>query len=177
MCCDWDPDPPCIQESYVFHSNIHIYIIAISKQDAAWPSHSGEGKLTEVLVVRADRRETVTTTTQYWKANTWWVQVFWSESHHIITAIQLWDLPGSAPRDRCSFSGRNGMTDRIIDRMKDRLTDRVTEAFPRSVVFFSTYMLPKTLPVTTELLFGMVTLLCGLKCGTFLFYLMSEGSV
>ena len=34
----------------------------------------------------------------------------------------------------------------------------------------------KTLSVTTQL-FGPITLLCVLKCGTFLFYLLNEGSV
>ena len=43
-------------------------------------------------------------------------------------------------------------------------------------VFLSSYDMPKT-PPATVLLFGLVTLLCGLKCGTFLFYLMSDRSV
>ena len=43
-------------------------------------------------------------------------------------------------------------------------------------VFLSSYNMPKT-PPATLLLFGLVSLLCGLKCGTFLFYLMSEWSV
>ena len=50
----------------------------------------------------------------------------------------------------------------------------MTEAFLYiTVVFLPSYKSPKTLPVTTLLLFGPVTLLCVLKCGTFLFYRMS----
>ena len=44
---------------------------------------------------------------------------------------------------------------------------------PISVVFFSSYKLPKTVTVTTLLLFGHVTLLFG----TFLFIKLSDGSV
>ena len=51
----------------------------------------------------------------------------------------------------------------------------VSEAFPcMDVVFFSSYKLSKTLPVATLLLIGPVMLLCGLRCGTFLLYVMSE---
>lgn len=58
------------------------------------------------------------------------------------------------------------------------LLDRQDEAFPRiDVKMFSLHKLPKTLPGTTLLLFGPVTLLCRLKCGTLLFYLTSEQSV
>ena len=53
-------------------------------------------------------------------------------------------------------------------------TDRRTDASPRiSAVFFSSYKLPKTFTVTTLLLFGHVTLLCG----TFLYIQLSEGPV
>ena len=43
--------------------------------------------------------------------------------------------------------------------------------------FFSSQKMHNTQPATTLLLFDPVMLLCGLKCGTFLFYLMSEGSI
>ena len=46
-----------------------------------------------------------------------------------------------------------------------------------NLFFFHSYNLLKTLPATKLLLFGLVTLLCWLKFGMFLFYLMSEGSV
>ena len=39
--------------------------------------------------------------------------------------------------------------------------------------FFFQYKLPETLAVTKLLVFGPVTLLCGLMCGTFLFYSMT----
>ena len=49
----------------------------------------------------------------------------------------------------------------------DRMTDRRTDTSPHiTAVFFSSHKLPKTLLVTTLLLFGPVTLLRG----TFLFY-------
>ena len=52
--------------------------------------------------------------------------------------------------------------------------DRRTDTSPFIiVVFFSSHKLPKTLTVTTLLLFGHVTLLCV----TFLFILLSEGPV
>ena len=62
-------------------------------------------------------------------------------------------------RDRRCFSGRGR-----VDRMDWR-----TNASPRiSEVFFSSYKLPKTVTVTTLLLFGHVMLLCGkflcIKC-------------
>ena len=58
--------------------------------------------------------------------------------------------------------------------MTDRRTNRRTDTSPHiTAVFFSSYELQKTLPVTMLLLFGPVTLLCG----TFLFILLSEGSV
>ena len=58
--------------------------------------------------------------------------------------------------------------------MTDRRTNRRTDTSPHiTAVFFSSYELKKTLPVTMLLLFGPVTLLCG----TFLFILLSEGSV
>ena len=61
---------------------------------------------------------------------------------------------------------------------EESVADGMTEAFPRiNLVYLSSYKLPKTRPATTLLLFGQVALLCGLKCGTFLFYLLSEGSV
>ena len=54
----------------------------------------------------------------------------------------------------------------------------MTDTFPCiTVVFFSSYKSPKTLTITTFVLFGPVMLLCRLKCGIFLLYLMSEGSV
>ena len=53
-------------------------------------------------------------------------------------------------------------------------TDRRTDASPHiSVVFFSSYKMPKTVTVTTLLLFGHVTLLCG----TFVFIELNEGPV
>lgn len=44
-------------------------------------------------------------------------------------------------------------------------------------VFVSSHKMLKTLPAPTLLLFGLVTLCCGLKLGTFLFDLMSDGPV
>ena len=53
-------------------------------------------------------------------------------------------------------------------------TDRMTDASPHITwVFSSSYKLQQTLPVTTLLLFGPVTLLCG----SLLFHLKTEGSV
>ena len=58
--------------------------------------------------------------------------------------------------------------------MTDWRTDRRMDASPRTaVVFFSSYKLPKTVPVTTLPLFGHVTLLCG-KC---IYFKLSEGPV
>ena len=54
----------------------------------------------------------------------------------------------------------------------------MTDAFPRmDAVLSSSYQMLNTLPANTLLLFGPVMLLCGLKCGTFAFYSMTEGSV
>ena len=53
-------------------------------------------------------------------------------------------------------------------------TDRRTDTSPHtSAVFSSSYKLPKTLTVSTLLLFGHVTLLCG----TYLFIKLSEEPV
>ena len=62
MCCDWDPDPPNILESDKDKVKLHNYMIAISKLDDVWLCHMrgrklfSAGKLTEVLVWRADCR-------------------------------------------------------------------------------------------------------------------------
>ena len=70
------------------------------------------------------------------ETNTWRVKVFF---------FFAWD--------RCCFSGRNVMR---VGRT-DRMTDRNTEAFPHITAVCK---LPKTLPVTTLLLFGRVMFLC-----------------
>ena len=59
--------------------------------------------------------------------------------------------------------------------MTDSMTDRRTDTSPHiTAVLFSSYKLPKTLLVTTLLLFGPVMLLCG----TFLFLKsLNDGSV
>lgn len=96
----------------------------------------------------------------------------------IITTIQQRVPTGSAVGDRCFFSGRNGQRVRMTDRTTGTRTHWRTGAFSCiTVMCFSSYKLLKTLPVTMLLLFGPVTLLCGLKCKTFLFHLLSEGSV
>ena len=60
-----------------------------------------------------------------------------------------------------------------VGRMGGR-TDRRMDTSPRTaVVFFSSYKLPKTVKVTTLILFGHITLLCG----KFLFIKLSEGPV
>ena len=92
---------------------------------------------------------------------TWWVKFFGSKSH------QLQELPGSAIWARHHFSSRN-----VINVGR---TDRMTDTFPRiTAVFFLLYKSSKTLPVTTFLLSGPVMLLCGLKCGTFLFWRVKD---
>ena len=56
----WHTKHPRKWRTYVFRSTLHNYIIAISKQDAAWLPHSrgrrlfSGGKFTEVSVWRAD---------------------------------------------------------------------------------------------------------------------------
>ena len=53
-------------------------------------------------------------------------------------------------------------------------TERMSDTSSRvTAIFFSSYMLPKVQLVTMILLFGHMMLLCG----TFLFILLSEGSV
>ena len=84
-------------------------------------------------------------------------------------------LPGTDAIFQAEMCQRVGRTDRITDRMIDRMTDTSSCI---TAVFFSSYKLPKTVTVTMLWLlfysyFGPVTLLCG----TFLFVLLSEGSL
>ena len=54
--------------------------------------------------------------------------------------------------------------------------DRMSEAFSRiNLVFSSLCKMLETRPTVSLLLFGPVTLLCGLKCGTFLFLFDERG--
>ena len=62
--------------------------------------------------------------------------------------------------------------------MTDMVADRRTEAFPcNTAVLFPNVTCQRHYHLLLLLLFGPVMLLCGLRCRTFLFYLMSEGSV
>ena len=128
------------------------------------------GKFTELSVRSADRRsdfffqnrlpETVTTTTQKCKEQRHGELTFFALNH--VTGFQLRELPGSAAgADAVFFPGQK------CDEGSDN----------RHFSMYGCSKLPKTLPVTTLPLFGHVTLFCRFKCGSFLFYLMSEGSV
>ena len=53
----------------------------------------------------------------------------------------------------------------------ERQTDRMTAPFQHiHLPFFPSYKLSKTITACTILLFGLIILLCGLKCGTFVPY-------
>lgn len=57
-------------------------------------------------------------------------------------------------------------------------TDTMITTFPHiNAVSPPQYKMLQPVPATTLLLFGLVTVPCGLKFGTFLFHLVSEGSV
>ena len=66
--------------------------------------------------------------------------------------------------------GRVGRTDKRTDRRTDSSTDNSPCI---TAIFYSSYKFPKTVTVTQLLLFGSVTLICV----TFLFILLSDGSV
>ena len=95
-----------------------------------------------------------------WRYASWWrrqcfIMVFsWCPSDKLTPSLlgqTLGELKSFAG-DRCCFSGR-----RRVGRMGGR-----TDTSPHtSVVFFSSYKMPKTVTVTTLLLFGHVTSLCG----------------
>lgn len=82
---------------------------------------------------------------------TQWVKAFCSEPRHIIS-LSL--LPGTE-----------------LWRQESR-QDRQDDGH-----FSTSHKMMNTRSTNTLMLFGFVTLLCGLKCGTFLSYLMSEWSV
>ena len=145
-------------QSYVFHSKLHNYIITIYKLDAVWLSHlrgwmlSSGGKVTKVSVRGVDRHCD-----------------FFQDSNYNKTTVE-----GEKHLVSSSFLP---VTDAVFwAEMWQRVgwTDMMTDTSPHiTAVFFSSYKMPKTLPVTMWLLFGPVTLLFG----TFVFILLSEGSV
>lgn len=65
------------------------------------------------------------------------------------------------------------MTDRMTDGMTDRMTDRMTDAFTHLIQYF---FLMKDSEDTTGYTITVVWS-SNLLCGTFIFYLMSEGFV
>ena len=128
----------------------------------------------------------------------WWYTSWWWHSRcSSVSPLSIW-LPHL--RDGCCFLGESSLKSRsggltiaviyfpsqTLSELKFFASDRRcfsaemwggvgrTEASPRiSAVLFSSYKLPKTVTVTTLLLFGQVTLLCG----TFLCIKLREGTV
>ena len=127
-----------------FHSEWHNYITAITKLDAVWFCHSRGGRLFGGESSLKSRSGGLTITG--------WHSVSWS---FLLVTDPF--LGGGA-----EMWWRVGRTGRRTD------TSPCTAA-----VFFPSYKLPKTVTVTTVLLFGQAVLLCG----TFLSILLGEGPV
>ena len=98
----------------------------------------------------------------------------------LISGEKLTEISVMRADRHCDFINTRNYNNTIMEEYKVKLphintsiqrwdTDRMTEASPGITgIFYYQY---------TTILFGPLTLLCGLKSGTFIFYFMSKGSV